>query len=128
MPSVLRGIACCVWDAERATCGTTGGVVVFAFGTQAGAPTPDADGDEFPDACDNCPSESNPDQLDSDGDGLGDACDAGSPAIPLLLRAWSQSGSARSRRGACAGGSRRAPAAECRSEPWIAGGRAGDVA
>ncbi|WP_363054133.1 MULTISPECIES: thrombospondin type 3 repeat-containing protein [unclassified Methanoregula] len=32
-------------------------------------------GDGIPDACDNCPSVYNPDQIDSDGDGLGNACD-----------------------------------------------------
>ena len=36
----------------------------------------DQDGDEIPDASDNCPSVSNPDQLDCDVDDIGDACDA----------------------------------------------------
>src|SRR5690606_15481854 len=36
---------------------------------------PDTDGDGIPDAADNCPSVSNPDQLDSDDDGTGDACE-----------------------------------------------------
>jgi Tol biopolymer transport system component len=36
----------------------------------------DADGDEIPDAFDNCPSLPNPDQADHDGDEVGDACDA----------------------------------------------------
>ena len=35
----------------------------------------DADGDEVPNATDNCPDAFNPDQLDSDADGHGDACD-----------------------------------------------------
>jgi hypothetical protein len=36
----------------------------------------DGDGDTIADACDNCPSVSNPDQRDSDGQGGGDMCDA----------------------------------------------------
>jgi hypothetical protein len=35
----------------------------------------DADGDEVPDDCDNCPQAFNPGQEDADGDDLGDACD-----------------------------------------------------
>lgn len=35
----------------------------------------DRDADGIPDADDNCPAVSNPDQLDSDGDGEGNACD-----------------------------------------------------
>ena len=35
----------------------------------------DSDGDGVPDASDNCPYVSNPDQSDQDGDGVGDACD-----------------------------------------------------
>lgn len=38
-------------------------------------PAPDRDGDNFGDACDNCPERANSDQTDSDGDGIGDACD-----------------------------------------------------
>lgn len=37
--------------------------------------TTDTDGDTFVDEQDNCPVNTNADQLDSDGDGIGDACD-----------------------------------------------------
>ena len=36
----------------------------------------DADGDGVQNSTDNCPEDSNPDQLDADGDGKGDVCDA----------------------------------------------------
>jgi hypothetical protein len=57
---------------------------------------PDSDGDGIPDQDDNCPSTSNPDQLDTDGDGFGNNCDAdddndgtldGSDNCPLLPNA-----------------------------------------
>ncbi len=41
------------------------------------APDVDTDGDDVPDACDNCPDAPNPDQSDTDNDGEGDACEAG---------------------------------------------------
>jgi hypothetical protein len=34
----------------------------------------DTDGDAIPDAVDNCPNVSNPDQADSDGNSISDAC------------------------------------------------------
>jgi hypothetical protein len=40
---------------------------------------PDGDGDGIPNALDNCPTVTNPDQLDSNGNGAGDACDAAQP-------------------------------------------------
>ncbi len=41
---------------------------------QANCPDSDVDGDGVPDAQDNCPQVSNPDQSDSDANGVGDAC------------------------------------------------------
>ncbi|MFO0726859.1 MAG: thrombospondin type 3 repeat-containing protein [Myxococcota bacterium] len=41
----------------------------------------DQDGDEWPNAVDNCPAVPNPEQRDRDGDGVGDACDS-CPATP----------------------------------------------
>jgi uncharacterized repeat protein (TIGR01451 family) len=46
-----------------------------AFVSKLGPPA-DSDADGVPDSVDNCPTVSNPGQLDTDGDGQGDVCDA----------------------------------------------------
>ncbi len=40
------------------------------------SPSSDLDGDGVPNASDNCPAVSNPDQANNDGDSMGDVCDA----------------------------------------------------
>lgn len=44
------------------------------------------DEDKFGDACDNCPSLSNPDQIDTDQDGYGDACDSDIDNDGIIIR------------------------------------------
>ena len=46
---------------------------------------PDADGDQVPDFCDNCPAVANTDQADANGDGVGDACSCTAPAPGLCV-------------------------------------------
>jgi hypothetical protein len=46
----------------------------------------DSDGDEVPDAFDNCRSHANPDQSDDDLDGIGDACQLAAPTATALPR------------------------------------------
>ncbi len=52
----------------------------FDFKTYYEGLVPDSDSDGVPDDVDNCPTVSNPDQLDSDSDGIGDACDDPEPS------------------------------------------------
>lgn len=47
-------------------------------------PLPDVDADGVPDASDNCPAASNPNQADGDDDGVGDACDSCAGTIPEI--------------------------------------------
>jgi hypothetical protein len=62
--------------------------VLVLIASPADDERPDADGDGVPDAQDNCPHLSNPDQADADGDKVGDACDqcAGTEAAGLITQ------------------------------------------
>ncbi|GAB5451356.1 MAG: hypothetical protein Hals2KO_16840 [Halioglobus sp.] len=59
---------------------TTAPGQVDSFEISVGSPT-DTDGDEIPDAEDNCPLDANPDQSDVEGDNVGDVCD-NCPGLP----------------------------------------------
>lgn len=58
---ILLFFSLCFWNCENEPVDTN--IVI------------DADGDTIIDSIDNCPNQSNPDQLDTDGDGEGDVCD-----------------------------------------------------
>jgi sugar lactone lactonase YvrE len=53
----------------------SGNLYIAEQGTRVRAIYAVVDGDQVPDAVDNCPNAANPDQTDSDVDGLGDACE-----------------------------------------------------
>ncbi len=53
------------------------GVTMFGITNPDEEPVYFADGDIFPNQCDNCDYAANDDQADHDGDGLGDACECG---------------------------------------------------
>ena len=55
--------------------GETKECTVQDYAISVNATVTDTDGYAIPDAVDNCPTVSNPDQADSDGDGIGDVCD-----------------------------------------------------
>jgi hypothetical protein len=52
------------------------GPFINATGGKIAVDRPDGDADTVSNDCDNCPSNSNSNQLDTDGDGLGDVCDS----------------------------------------------------
>jgi N-acetylmuramoyl-L-alanine amidase len=64
-PSVTLFNGCGAYTAQRS----------YPLGVACWYSTPDADGDDVPDDCDNCPSLANSEQGDSDGDHIGDGCD-----------------------------------------------------
>jgi len=65
----------CGDDGCGGTCGGCGADETCGADHQCVPSVQDADGDGVPDADDNCPDASNPDQTDSNGNGVGDACE-----------------------------------------------------
>ena len=63
-----------VWSGPREVTPDWGGPYVYTILDCYGTGD-DADSDNVPDECDNCPYTYNPDQTDSDGDGIGDLCE-----------------------------------------------------
>jgi len=61
----------------------------FAYGTKWSTEPIDTDKDGIPDAEDNCPTTSNPDQKDSNNDGIGDVCDSQTARVTInTLNPW----------------------------------------
>ena len=76
VPQQVAGYQCCIWDAFCPSCGVSGGLFEFKWGSRQNEVAHHGDGDGIPTQCrDNCPLDDNPDQLDADGDGVGFACD-----------------------------------------------------
>jgi len=72
------GTPCIINIPENTVVGDFEGLPLTAVGLSGEMCFPDIDTDGMPDAWDNCPSISNPDQLDTyppQGNGIGDACD-----------------------------------------------------
>jgi T5SS/PEP-CTERM-associated repeat protein len=67
-----------MFDVASTTSYNLGGVALGAFEAQV-----DTDGDGVADLDDNCPTVSNPDQLDTNGDGFGDVCVVSSGDVEL---------------------------------------------
>jgi Thrombospondin type 3 repeat len=68
---------------QLTTRGREDGYLLKIVAIPAGTDAVDSDADGIPDAIDNCPTLSSPDQNDQDGDGVGDPCDA-CPDTPLV--------------------------------------------
>lgn len=93
------------------------GVVVLFGGSEHGSgsvlgdtwelsASADSDGDSLPNACENCPSVSNPMQADIDADGIGDLCD---PCPVLVGEACNTQGSVAQEMSASTGGTIETP-------------------
>ena len=68
-------------------------IPVSLISTTSVPPANDKDGDGIPDATDNCPDTSNPDQADSNGNGVGDVCEGVTPGDQFKLNITVQSSS-----------------------------------